>query len=40
MKKMESVVANIVHGRPVTNREALSNPESLDGYRDLDELRS
>lgn len=40
MKKMESAVANIVHGRPVTNREALTNPESLDCYRDLDELKS
>ena len=40
MKKMESVVANIVHGRQVTNREALANPESLDGYRDLEELKT
>jgi len=33
MKKVESAVANIVHGRPVTNRDALINPESLDYFR-------
>ncbi|MGC9196583.1 MAG: acetoacetate--CoA ligase [Syntrophobacteraceae bacterium] len=32
MKKVESAVANIFNGRPVTNRDALSNPESLDFY--------
>ncbi len=40
MKKMESVVTNIIHGRPVVNREALINPESLDYYEDLKELQS
>ena len=39
MKKMESAVANIIHGRPVTNREALMNPRSLDCYEDIAELR-
>lgn len=32
MKKVESAVTNIVNGRPVTNRDALLNPESLDYY--------
>jgi acetoacetyl-CoA synthetase len=35
MKKVESAVTNIIHGRPVTNRGALSNPESLDYYEKL-----
>jgi acetoacetyl-CoA synthetase len=32
MKKVETAVANIVNNRPVTNRDALANPESLDFY--------
>jgi acetoacetyl-CoA synthetase len=32
MKKVESAVTNIFTGRPVTNRDALVNPESLDFY--------
>jgi len=32
MKKVESAVANIINGKPVTNRDALVNPESLDFY--------
>jgi len=40
MKKVESAVSNIVNGRPVTNRDALVNPESLDFYeRILSELQ-
>jgi acetoacetyl-CoA synthetase len=35
MKKVESSVANILNGRPVTNRDALNNPESLDFYEGL-----
>jgi acetoacetyl-CoA synthetase len=35
MKKVESAVANIVHGKPVTNRDALVNPESLDFYEKI-----
>ncbi len=31
-KKVESAVANILNKRKVTNRDALSNPESLDFY--------
>lgn len=33
MKKVESAVTNILNGRPVANRDALINPESLDFYR-------
>jgi acetoacetyl-CoA synthetase len=32
MKKVESAVWNIINQRPVTNRGALLNPESLDFY--------
>ena len=35
MKKVETAVANIVNKRPVTNRDALANPESLDFYAKL-----
>jgi acetoacetyl-CoA synthetase len=39
-KKVESAVTNIVNGRPVMNRDALVNPESLDYYeRILPELQ-
>ncbi len=38
MKKVESAVTNIVHGRPVANRDALINPESLDYYERLVEV--
>ncbi len=41
MKKVESAVTNIIHGRPVLNRDALSNPQCLDYYESLlDELKS
>ncbi len=32
MKKVESAVTNIIHGRPVLNRDALVNPEVLDYF--------
>ncbi|MEE9398761.1 MAG: acetoacetate--CoA ligase [Dehalococcoidales bacterium] len=32
MKKVEMAVTNLIHGRPVLNRDALINPESLDYY--------
>jgi len=35
MKKVESAISNIIHGRPVTNRDALVNPESLDFYEKI-----
>ena len=40
MKKVESAVTNIIHGKPVLNRDALVNPESLDYYEKLEELQS
>jgi len=38
MKKVESAVTNLIHGKPVLNRDALINPESLDHYEGLLEL--
>jgi len=32
MKKVESAVRNIINGKPILNRDALSNPESLDYF--------
>ncbi len=40
MKKVESAVTNIIHGRPVTNLEALVNPECLEYYKDHPELKN
>ena len=37
-KLAELAVRDAVHGRPVANREALANPESLDAMHDLPEL--
>lgn len=34
-KKVESAVANIINGRKVTNRDALSNPDSLDYFHEI-----
>ncbi len=39
-KIAEIAVRNIIHGEPVKNREALANPESLDLYQNLPELRT
>jgi acetoacetyl-CoA synthetase len=39
MKKVEMAVTNLINGRPVLNRDALINPESLDYYESIrDEL--
>ncbi len=35
MKKVESAITNIVNGKPVSNRDALINPESLDYFERL-----
>jgi len=35
MKKVEIAVTNIIHDRPVLNRDALVNPESLDYYESI-----
>jgi len=39
MKKVELAVKKIIEGRPVLNRDALGNPEALDYYADIEELR-
>lgn len=39
-KITELAVREVVHGRPVKNREALANPEALELYRDLPQLRA
>lgn len=38
-KIVELAVRDIVHGRPVRNKEALANPEALDLFADLAELK-
>ncbi|MBI1358556.1 MAG: acetoacetate--CoA ligase [Acidobacteria bacterium] len=38
-KIAEIAVRHVVHGRAVTNREALSNPESLELFRNLPEIQ-
>jgi acetoacetyl-CoA synthetase len=40
MKKVEIAVKNIIHGKPVLNRGSLKNPESLDLYIDIPELKN
>jgi len=40
MKKVELAVRNIIHGKPVTNRDALANPQSLDLFENLEELNN
>lgn len=37
-KITELAVRDVVHGRPVKNKEALANPEALDLFRDIPEL--
>nr|WP_221237102.1 acetoacetate--CoA ligase [Roseospira goensis] len=39
-KIVELAVREVVHGRPVKNKEALANPEALDEFADRDELAS
>jgi acetoacetyl-CoA synthetase len=39
-KITELAVRDMIHGRPVHNRDALANPAALDLYRDLEELRT
>lgn len=40
MKKVELAVKMIIHGKAVLNGDALKNPESLELYRDLPELKT
>ena len=39
-KIVELAVREVVHGRPVKNKEALANPEALDLFADLDDLKA
>jgi acetoacetyl-CoA synthetase len=39
MKKVELAVKKIIHGQEVLNKDSLTNPEALDYYVDLKELR-
>ena len=39
-KIVELAVREVVHGRPVKNIESLANPEALELYKNLEELRS
>ena len=39
MKKVELAVRNVIHGKPVTNQDALANPQALELYQDLPELK-
>jgi acetoacetyl-CoA synthetase len=38
-KLVELAVRDVVHGQPVSNRDALANPESLEQFRDHPQLR-
>ena len=39
-KITELAVREVIHGRPVVNQDALANPQALDLFRDLVELRT
>lgn len=39
-KKVELAVRNVIHHRPVLNKDALANPQALELYKDLPELQS
>jgi acetoacetyl-CoA synthetase len=39
-KITELAVRDVVHGRMVKNKEALANPEALELYKELPELRT
>jgi acetoacetyl-CoA synthetase len=39
MKKVELAVKKVIEGKPVLNKDALSNPDSLDFYENLKELK-
>jgi len=40
MKKVELAVKKVIQGQQVLNRDALRNPEVLDYYASLKELRT
>jgi len=39
MKKVELAVKKTIEGKPVLNKDALSNPEALDYFKDISELK-
>lgn len=39
-KKVELAVGNLIHDQPVLNKDALANPEALEYYKDIPELRN
>ena len=39
MKKVELAVRKVIGGQPISNRDALMNPEILGHYASLEELR-
>jgi acetoacetyl-CoA synthetase len=39
-KKVELAVRNVIHGLEVKNKDALANPEALDYYADIPEVKS
>ena len=39
-KKVEIAVTKVIHGEEVKNRDALANPEALEYFKDLPELRT
>jgi len=39
MKKVELAVKKVIEGKPVLNKDALRNPEALDFFADLEELK-
>ena len=39
-KKVELAVRDVIHGKPVLNKDALLNPQALNLYADLKELKS
>jgi acetoacetyl-CoA synthetase len=39
MKKVELAVKKVIEGKAVLNKDALSNPDSLDYYAQIKELR-
>ena len=40
MKKVELAVKKVIHGQEVTNKDALKNPESLDLFKNIEDLQS
>ncbi len=39
-KKVELAVRNVLHGKPVTNKDALANPGALDQFANIPELQT